>query len=242
MRRAITWGLPLYAAIMTGVFIGKGLPDNNLRAEGDPARDNAKATVAGTPATSAPTPANGNAGSYPIPAPIAQPKHLLHVVIRYEGEGLPDQRMIAAALAGQAEDEKPKKGGKSKPDDSKAAQAKDTFQFIIRYEGDGIIDDNVAKVLKDYFAAEKAADAPAPGRYAPKGSSLPSLDAEPSDKPSPTPAAVPRNSGRIPGGGVPASPRNPVPREDREGSAPASRGPAPIPRGPAPATLPPADR
>ena len=201
-------GLPLYAAIMTGVFIGKGLPDNNLRAEGDPARDNAKATVAGTPTASAPTSANGNAASYPIPAPITQPKHLLHVVIRYEGEGLPDQRMIAAALAGQAEDEKPKKGGKSKSDDSKAVQAKDTFQFLIRYEGDGIIDDNVAKVLKEYFAAEKAADAPAPARCAPKGSSLPPLDAESSEKLSPAPATGPRNSELIPRGGVPASPRS----------------------------------
>ena len=238
MRRAFTWGLPLYAAIMTGIFVGKGLPDNNLRAEGDPARsDNVKATAAVTPATpvtpttSSSTAANGNAGSYPIPAPLTQPKHLLHVIIRYEGDGLPDQTMLAAALAGQAEDGKPKKGGKSK-----ASKANDVFQFIIRYEGDGIIDDNVAKVLKDYFAAEKAAGDSAP-RCTPKG---PSLDAEESEKAPPAPASAPRNSTLTPRGAVPASPRNSGPQVERDGPASAPRGPVPVPRGPA--TLPPADR
>ena len=237
MRRAFTWGLPLYAAIMTGIFVGKGLPDNNLRAEGDPARsDNVKAIAAATPASSSSTPANGSAASYPIPAPTTQPKHLLHVIIRYEGDGLPDQSMLTAALAagGQSEDEKPKKAGKSK-----AAKANDVFQFIIRYEGDGIIDDNVAKVLKEYFAAEKATGASASPRCAPKGASL---DAEETEKAPPAPASAPRDSTLTPRGAVPASPRNVVPREEREGPAPAPRSPAPIPRGPAPATLPPAER
>ena len=51
MRRVFSWGLPLYAAIMTGVFVGKGLPDNNLRAEGDPARSDTVNATASTPVT-----------------------------------------------------------------------------------------------------------------------------------------------------------------------------------------------
>jgi hypothetical protein len=223
MRRAVTWGLPLYAAIMTGIFVGKSLPENNLRAEvahGDEVK--AIAVTTATPSA----PASGSAATYPIPAPTTQPKHLLHVVIRYEGEGLPNQSMITAALAGQAEDEKSKKGNKSKPGDTNAAKAKDMFQFLIRYEGDGLIDDNVAKVLKDYFAAEKAAEASAQPRCVPpKGATLPSLDAESSEKPMPTPAASPRIVEQNRGGATPASPR-----EYR--AAPAS---AP---GPRPATLP----
>src|SRR5436305_7561623 len=97
MRRAFSLGLPLYAAILTGIFVGKTLPDNNLRAEGARS-DNAKATSV-SPTTPPPAPTNGTAASYPIPAPATQPKHLFHVVIRYEGEGLPDQSMLAAALA-----------------------------------------------------------------------------------------------------------------------------------------------
>lgn len=235
MRRAFTWGLPLYAAIMTGIFVGKGLPDNNLRAEGDPARsDNVKATAAAAPASSSPAPANG-AAPYPIPAPTTQPKHLLHVIIRYEGDGMPDQSALGAALGGTLvgliDDDKPKKSGKSK-----AAKASDMFQFIIRYEGDGIIDDNVAKVLKEYFAAEKAAGASASPRCAPKG---PSLDTEETPPASVTPASGPRDSTVNPRDAVPASPRNLGPREEREGPAPA---PAPAPRRAKPATLPTVER
>ena len=164
MRRVFSWGLPLYAAILTGIFIAKGLTDNNLKAEGDVHRSSASvAATARTPESSTPPRANGNQGSYPIPAPLAQPKHLFHVVIRYEGDGMPDQSMFATALAaaGQNQDDGSKKAGKSK-----VAKAKvpDMFQFIIRYEGDGIVDDNVAKLLKDYFASvqnEKATCVPA---------------------------------------------------------------------------------
>lgn len=212
MRRVFSWGLPLYAAIMTGIFVSKGLPDNNLRAAGDAAAcDNVKA------AALPPTPANSNAGSYPIPAPLAQPKHLFHVVIRYEGDGLPDQTMLTTALAaaGQLEDDKPKKAGKSK-----VAKARDTFQFIIRYEGDGIIDDNVAKVIKDYFASEKASDAPAKVQDTQKRTSVNSEQSE--------------NATR----GLPERPF----RVEHAAPAPAARGPSPAtaPRGPAPTALPPA--
>ena len=87
---------------------------------------------------------------------------------------MPDQSMFATALAaaGQNQDDGSKKAGKSK-----VAKAKvpDMFQFIIRYEGDGIVDDNVAKLLKDYFASvqnEKATCVPAPTQETPKGTSV----------------------------------------------------------------------
>ena len=224
MRRAFSWGLPLYAAVVTGVFVGKGLPDNNLRAEGDRARtDSGKATTA-TPTSSPPAPATGDAGSYPIPAPPAQPKHLFHLIIRYEGDGLPDQDLLAAALAaaGQGGDEKPKKAAQSK-----TVQAKDTFQVIIRYEGDGIIDDNVANVLKDYFAAEKAAGALAPVQDSQKGPpgryhARPPVDPYPSENA--PPPVDPEQSENAPPDPTPA-PRN---------VSPTPRCPAPAPRSSAP--------
>jgi hypothetical protein len=214
MRRAFSWGLPLYAVLVTGIFVGKVIPDNSLRAEGDADRsDNIKAA----PSSSPPMPAKGNAGSYPIPAPSIQPKHLFHLVIRYEGDGLPDQNMIATALAaaGEVDGVNSKKTGKSK-----AVKAKDMFQFIIRYEGEGIIDDNVAKVLKDYFAAalnEKPKDTPAAIQGTQQG---PSLNVEPSEKAPPASAPAPR------------------------GETPAVRRTAPAPLAPqpsAPRSLPPSD-
>ena len=111
MRRVFSWGLPLSAATMLGIFIGKGLPDNNLRAEGGA---NVKATAV-APESSPTAPANGNRGSYPIPAPLAQPKHLFHLVIRYEGDGFPDQEMIAKAMAGASQDGSKKAGKSIKP-------------------------------------------------------------------------------------------------------------------------------
>jgi hypothetical protein len=181
MRRVLSWGLPLYAAILTGIFVAKGLTDNNLKAEGDVHPSANVMATALTPESSTPPPANRNQGSYPIPAPLAQPKHLFHFVIRYEGDGLADQSMLATAMAaaGQNPDDVPKKVSKSKV---AKAGVPDMFQFIIRYEGDGIVDDNVAKLLKAYFAAsersEKAPPAPAPA--------------------SPTPAAFPPGSAPAP--------------------------------------------
>jgi hypothetical protein len=159
MRRMLSWGLPLYAAILTGIFVAKGLTDNNLQAEGDVGRSANVVAAAQTPESSTPPRANGNQGSYPIPAPLAQPKHLFHFVIRYEGDGLSDPSMLAKAMAAavQNQDDEPKKAGKSKVAKSGVP---DMFQFIIRYEGDGIVDDNVAKLLKAYFAAERSENAP----------------------------------------------------------------------------------
>jgi hypothetical protein len=34
--------------------------------------------------------------SYPVPAPVARPKHLFHFIIRYEGEGIVDDNVVKA--------------------------------------------------------------------------------------------------------------------------------------------------
>ena len=208
MRRVLSWGLPIYAAIMTGIFVGKSLPDNNLRAEGDVVHSaNVKATASSP--ESSPPPANGNRGAYPIPAPLAQPKHLFHFVIRYEGDGLADQKMIAKAMAAAGQDDGPKKAGKSK---AEKAGFPDMFQFIIRYEGDGIVDENVAKLLKAYFAAEKSekttqtigpSATPTPGPIA-----TPALT--PSATPAPVPTALPAPATSASPAPAPSAPQPPV--------------------------------
>ncbi len=216
MRSVLSWGWPLYAAILTVIIVIKGLTDNNLKAEGDVHRSSSSANVATpalTPECATPSRANGNQGSYPIPAPLAQPKHLFHVIIRYEGDGLPDQSMLATALGGgQNQDNGAKKSGKSKVAE---ARAPNLFQFIIRYEGDGIVDDNVAKLFKDYFSSvpnEKATCCPAPTQETQKATSATS---EQYGKTLPTPAPAPQ-------------PTAPAPQP----TAPAPQPPAPAPRAP----------
>jgi len=237
MRRVFTWGLPLYAAVMTGIFVGKGLPDNNLRAEDDATRTTVIKAVAPASTNVSPAPATGT--NYPIPAPVAQPKHLFHFVIRYEGDGMPDASTLATAVAaaGDLPISVPKKS--DKPNVLKV-KAPDLFQFIIRYEGDGIVDDNVAKVLKDYFTAalsEKAApppvqETPKPRKPEQKPQRVPSLSSE---APAPNASGVP-----------PEFPRellNPTPATYAPASsatsprtvAPATRTPTPSRRAPAPA-------
>ncbi len=202
MRRVLSWGLPLYAAIMTGIFVAKGLTDNNLKADGDVHRGVNVTPTALTPESSTPPRTNSNQGSYPIPAPLAQPKHLFHFVIRYEGEGLADQSMLATAMAaaGQNQDDAPKKAGKSK---AAKSGVPDMFQFIIRYEGDGIVDDNVAKLLKSYFESlqtEKAPPASAPATLpTPSGTSVPtSATSPPSPSTSPPSPGTPAPSSATP--------------------------------------------
>ncbi len=58
--------------------------------------------------------------SYPVPAPVRQPKHLLHFVIRYEGAGFIDSNVVKyvkAQAAQQAKaDAEEKKAAKAVPD------------------------------------------------------------------------------------------------------------------------------
>ncbi|HXD85936.1 MAG TPA: hypothetical protein VN641_05560 [Urbifossiella sp.] len=238
MRRVFTWGLPLYAAVMTGIFVGKGIPDNSLRAEEDAAR--ATVIKAVPPASTNVPPAPATGSNYPIPAPVAQPKHLFHFVIRYEGDGMPDPTMLATAVAaaGDIPISMPKKS--DKPNVVKV-KAPDLFQFIIRYEGDGIVDDNVAKVLKDYFTAALSEKASPPVRELRSAGNSPQYGAMP--QPSPE---SPTTSSAAASPGTPNPPATLVPPRTQvapaTGTAAVRRAPAPAPRNTAPAKRAPAPK
>jgi hypothetical protein len=99
--------------------------------------------------------------TYPVPAAAVQPKHLFHLIIRYEGDGLTDANVAAlvngvyAKATGQEVPEDKAKTGPS----ASAAQLSQLFQFIVRYEGEGIIDSNVAELLKTLYGQKMAGDA-----------------------------------------------------------------------------------
>jgi hypothetical protein len=124
--------------------------ENALRAAGQTGVVPAKFTV---PATAKPE--STAAASYPIPAPLQQPKHLFHFVIRFEGSGMETAVTdLAKKLAGDTTDA-------SKDESSKAA-LNQLLHFIIRYEGDGIIDANVVEFMK-VFQKMQAQDKPSSG-------------------------------------------------------------------------------
>jgi hypothetical protein len=104
--------------------------------------------------------------SYLIPAPVKQPKHLFHFVIRYEGDGAPEagsqekeKAQAAADALVQAQNAVAKviETGDTSPLTSIAmsAKSKQLFHCIVRYEGEGIIDSNVVKLFKAYAAANE---------------------------------------------------------------------------------------
>ena len=93
--------------------------------------------------------------TYPIPAPLQQPKHLFHFIIRYEGDGVVDANLstLAKALVGDTS------VGEEKSDQTKSDPAKSLsqlFNIILRYEGEGIIDSNVAEVIKAIHAMQSS--------------------------------------------------------------------------------------
>ncbi len=202
MRRVLSWGLPLYAAILTVIFVTKGQTDNYLKADGDVRHSTKAVATVPTPEKSTSPTANGSQGTYPIPAPLAQPKHLVHFIIRYEGDGLADQGMLVRtmAAAGESEEDAPKKRGKSKV---AKAGTPDMFQFIVRYEGDGIVDENVVKLLKEYFKSEQKSE---PKACAPIAVGLP-----PAGLPGPLPGSPATNLS--PRWLPPDSPKNSEPRK-----------------------------
>jgi hypothetical protein len=156
---------------------------------------------------------------YLVPPPAQQPKHLFHLIIRYEGDGLVDANVtgLLEQLSGQ-------KWGKeeSKTDAKPASTAplSQLFNFIIRYEGEGLVDANIVELAKIYAAQNQAPVAgkgpcclsvpvlsgaggrwnvsPASGRPAPdssgtnSGAATPALPAAPLPKPAGPP--VPTSS------------------------------------------------
>ncbi|MCI0638138.1 MAG: hypothetical protein L0Y72_05080 [Gemmataceae bacterium] len=89
-------------------------------------------------------------GVYPVPAPLQQPKHLFHLVLRYEGEGVVDAQVVELLKNVTGQNPAPtEKTDKAEP--AKSSQHSSLFNFIIRYEGDGIIDANVLELFKCYL-------------------------------------------------------------------------------------------
>jgi hypothetical protein len=96
--------------------------------------------------------------TYPVPAPLQQPKHLFHLVLRYEGEGIVDAQVVEVlkGLTGQAgvseaASNKTTKEETAKAEGAKPMQTNQLFNFVLRYEGEGIIDSNVVEFFKAYL-------------------------------------------------------------------------------------------
>jgi hypothetical protein len=190
-----------------------------------------------------PEPAQASKPSnYPIPAPLQQPKHLFHLVIRYEGEGAVDAAVsdLVKTLNSEKdkaeEKEKSDKSDKDEPNKSKtepdkAPQLSQLLHFIIRYEGDGIIDSNVVEMVKAYVKA-------AGGGETQDRSAAPSYAAPGSPPPPPPYGLVPAAGPQAPL--TPAAPRMPGADDPANSpSAPAPlTGPSALPVSPGTTILP----
>jgi hypothetical protein len=97
------------------------------------------------------------ASSYPVPPPLQQPKHLFHLIVHYDGDGIMDPAMAGLlANLSRSSPAKEESADKAKPQPGTGARARQTFNFIIRYEGEGLIDSTVADVLKTLYSAQNA--------------------------------------------------------------------------------------
>jgi hypothetical protein len=172
--------------------------------------------------------------AYPVPAPLQQPKHLFHVVIRYEGDGIADTNVVDLVKSFTGDDSaKEDKGDKSEP--AKASKLNQLFNFIIRYEGDGIVDSNVVELFKAYVEAmskeEKSCPVPIVPPYGPPNAPVCPLSGPPIAAPGVILPTVP---------GLPAGNTAPVPTTGNPAPLP---GPSSAPQGtPTAPTTPPATR
>jgi hypothetical protein len=146
--------------------------------------------------------------TYPIPAPVKQPKHLFHLIIRYEGEGLGDVSALTDMLqnasgvqvtTGKTE-EKKEGDNKDGPAAAKPAKVNQAFNLILRYEGEGIIDRNVAGLLKEIYG-QKAGQQQPPTTCCPPAAS-PNCPVGPGPLPSLVPSTKPPNPPPSNGSGV----------------------------------------
>lgn len=98
--------------------------------------------------------AAAKATAYPVPQPLEKPKHLFHLIFRYEGDSLADSMAgVVKSLAG-AEANKEEAADKSGAEASKVAPSLNSLlHFIVRYEGEGIIDSNVVEMIKHLAGA-----------------------------------------------------------------------------------------
>ncbi len=162
MQRMHAWVLPVYALTITFLLFFQGWPiHQQSAAETQPGVPVSNAASKALPPAAEATAANPT--NYLIPTPATPPRHLFHLIIRYEGDGLIDQNAVEVCKsclmqASQEETKKtsdkpaPEKSASDKPSTAKSAGS-NLFQFIVRYEGDGIIDKNVVEFVKAYMSA-----------------------------------------------------------------------------------------
>jgi hypothetical protein len=187
-------------------------------------------------AAKAPAALAADRSGYLVPAPVKQPKHLFHLILRYEGQGVSDSAVagIVTQLGGEVtQAEEPKAGAAP----GKGMQQNALLNFIVRYEGEGIIDSNVASLLKDLYKMNLAGESGA--RYS-SGPAPSCMSAAPAGL-SPASYAVPTNV-MPPGltGGSVCSPGIPATTSGGQPAGSASTLPAPsyLPR--EPVVMPPA--
>jgi hypothetical protein len=101
------------------------------------------------------------ASSYPVPAPLSQPKHLFHLILRAEGLGDLGTTEVVKELTGATG------GGEGDNEHVKSAGAavlplNPSITFILRYEGEGVIDNTVADVLKELYGPKNAGQSGGP--------------------------------------------------------------------------------
>jgi hypothetical protein len=152
--------------------------------------------------------------AYPVPPPLQQPKHLFHLIIRYEGDGIVDAN-VASVVKDIVTASKEGAADKPNADPAKGSSPlSHLLHFIVRYEGEGIIDANVAALLKDLYGAGAAqprwcvpecAPAPPSGTTAPPAA--PSLSCP--SAPQPAPASAPTSRSVTPAPGPSTSPPAP---------------------------------
>jgi hypothetical protein len=133
--------------------------------------------------------AAAKSSAYPVPAPLQQPKHLFHVVIRYEGDGIVDTNVVDLVKSFTGDDSaKEEKGDKS--EQAKPSKLNQLFNFIIRYEGDGIIDANVVELFKAYMDSVGKEDKSSPAPILPQGIVPPNAPACPLSAPNVSPGTI----------------------------------------------------
>jgi hypothetical protein len=178
--------------------------------------------------------------SYLIPPPQGQPKHLFHLILRYEGDGASDAsptgalRDLFGTLGLTATDGPAKDNEKPAPPAAKNGQSLgDLFHIIVRYEGDGIVDANVVNLIKEL---QKGGGGPCwemQRSSVPNGSGLPQCPLTvppdgpvPCPKPSNCPLQGPPATSPVPTGPVNLLPSSVVPLPGAATPAPTTQ-PAP---------------
>ena len=100
---------------------------------------------------------------YLVPPPLKSPKHLFHMILRYEGDGLVDAN-VTELIKGVTGIGTPKNEEKKDTEEksSKASPLNQLMHFIVRYEGEGIIDSNVVALYKTIQAGQPSTSASPP--------------------------------------------------------------------------------